>query len=110
MIKYVVLGYRRLKVILKRNVFKHFLKTEMLSQFLAVPHIYDKNDFNMWSKTIKRLKALLKRNVFKRFLKTEMLAQFLTFRGREFHNCGATCANDRSPKVLQLVFGMCSSP
>jgi hypothetical protein len=49
MIKYVVLGYRRLKVILKRNVFKRFLKTEMLSQFLTVTDIYDKNDFNTWS-------------------------------------------------------------
>ena len=43
MIKYVVLGYRRLKVFLKRNDFKLFLKTDqMLSQFLTVTNIYDK--------------------------------------------------------------------
>ena len=45
-IKYVVLGYRRLKVFLKRNDFKRFLKTdEMLSQFLTVTcstNIYDR--------------------------------------------------------------------
>ena len=43
LIKYVVLGYRRLKVFLKRNDFKRFLKTDqMLSQFLTVTNIYDK--------------------------------------------------------------------
>jgi hypothetical protein len=68
MIKYVVLGYRRLKVFLKRNVFKRFLKTDqMLSQFLTVTNIYDKNVLDY-----KRLKALLKRNVFKRLSKTEL--------------------------------------
>jgi hypothetical protein len=43
MIKYVVLGYRRLKFFLKRNDFKLFLETDqMLSQFLTVTNIYDK--------------------------------------------------------------------
>ena len=43
MIKYVVFDYRRLKVLVKRNVFKRFLKTDqMLSQFLTVTNIYDK--------------------------------------------------------------------
>jgi hypothetical protein len=37
MIKYVVLGYKKLKVFLKRNDFKLFLKTDqMLSHFLTV--------------------------------------------------------------------------
>jgi hypothetical protein len=50
MIKYVVFDYRRLKVLVKRNVFKRFLKTDqMLSQFLTVTNIYDKNDYNTWS-------------------------------------------------------------
>jgi hypothetical protein len=43
MIKYVVLGYKKLNVFLKRNDFKLFLKTDqMLSQFLTVTNIYDK--------------------------------------------------------------------
>jgi hypothetical protein len=43
MIKYVILGYKKLKVFLKRNALKLFLKTDqMLSQFLIVTNIYDK--------------------------------------------------------------------